>query len=164
MKKKRLKITLWIFICVLLLDFIPIKFAKRNVNDTVVFVTQPKIGPNIEWGTFKYKNGKVEYDVIDGYIVEGNSPDNILNKRDFNKIDLFLLGNGNKDYKNKFLIYHDEKTLDSLRNVPTYKIITNEWDIIYPVNRASFRRYYAPKGYLTIYDYDWWNFIRRLFT
>jgi len=37
------------------------------------------------------------------------------------------------------------------------------WDVIYPIERkSSLRGLYAPKGYFTVYDFDWLVFIKTL--
>ncbi len=97
---------------------------------------------------------------MSGYIMTGNSPDRLLSKKDFDKVKLFLMP---ADNKNKFLIYYDERILmKDNETFPIYKIESKSWDILYPVHRASFRRLYAPKSYLTIYDFNWINVIKEL--
>ena len=141
------------------LDFIPIKFSIRNNDNHTVFINEPKLGET-EWAEVKYENNKFDYDYMAGYIMTGNSPDKRLNKRDFDKVKLFLMS---ADNKNKFLIYYDERILmKDNETFPIYKIESKSWDILYPVHRASFRRLYAPKSYLTIYDFNWINVIKEL--
>ena len=97
---------------------------------------------------------------MSGYIMTDNSPDRLLSKKDFDKVKLFLMP---ADNKNKFLIYYDERILmKDNETFPIYKIESKSWDILYPVHRVSFRRLYAPKSYLTIYDFNWINVIKEL--
>lgn len=39
----------------------------------------------------------------------------------------------------------------------------NKWNITYPIKRKSIRGFYAPKGYFTIYDYNWIKVIKDIF-
>lgn len=147
-------------ICVLvliLLDFIPIKFAVKNYENKTVFINEPKLG-DVEWAELEYENNKFNYDSMIGYIIEGKAPDKTLNKKDFDKIDLYLMDGDNT---NKFFVYYDEKKLiNDSESFPVYKIVAKNWDILYPIHRTSLRRLYAPKKYLTLYDFNLINLIK----
>ena len=98
--------------------------------------------------------------MVGGYIVK-KSPNNILNKRDFDKTKLYSMRGDNS---NRFCLRYDSESIIShYDGFPIYEINVTEWDILYPIRRASFRRYYASKKYLTIYDYNWCEFVKRLF-
>ena len=147
------KVTLSIVFATLifiLLDFVPVKFAAKDIEGTV-FINEFKLGERVEWAEIEYKDGKIDYDIMSRYIIEGNSPDKILNKKEFDRENQLLRFGGNK---NKFLIHYDQKkVIDNSGGFSIYKIVAEDWEILYPIHRASFRRFYTPKGFLTIYDF-----------
>ena len=159
--KKVFKRILYIILLVISFDFIPVKFCINDKGIDYVFVSKPKMG-DTEWGKFPYINGQLynDYENYEAYIVRGNNPNNVLSKRDFDWITIDV-----KDYEpNMFVIYFDNKAIaHNSISAPTYEITSKKWDIIYPVNRISFRRYYVPKNYLTIYDYNWLEIIKNIF-
>ena len=149
---KKCIIIITIFILVLIsIDFIPVKFAVDGKDKKIFFVNVPKLG-DASWAEIEYNNGEFNYDSMTEYIIMGNAPDKILRKKDFDKTSLFLMKGDNK---NKFFIYYTEKEIVSdSDNLPVYKIFSDNWEIIYPIHRASFRRFYVSKKYLTLYDFD----------
>lgn len=151
----KFKMGVYILFGMLLLDFIPIKFAKKD-EFSVVFVNQPKLGSGVEWATYDESDNNYTA----GYIIDGMAPDRVLRKGDFDKTRLFL----NQDSSiNKFVIYYDEEPiLLETEMWSTYRITAKDWDIIYPINRASFRKYYTSKSYLTVYDYNWFSLVKEL--
>ena len=156
MKMRIVKIGIICIFVLILLDFIPIRFAvKNNVSETV-FITQPKLG-NAEWVEIELDGNKLNYSSMTGYIIEGSAPDKMLNQRDFDKVSLHLMRGDNI---NRFIIHYDEKeVLNDNEVFPIYKTSAIDWEILYPIHRASFRRFYASKEYLTIYDFNLINLI-----
>lgn len=157
--KRKIVIGVIGIVFLILLDFIPIKFAIKDVDSKTVFINEPKLG-SVEWAEVKYENNEFDYDYMIGYVMNGKSPDEVLNKKDFDKSDLYLM---HGDNTNKFLIYYDEKiSMSDYESFPVYKIVATDWDILYPVHRYSLRRLYAPKHYLTLYDFNWINVIKEI--
>ena len=155
------KVALIAVLFLLSLDFLPVKLAKRNAETETVFVNSPKLGDNIEWYSCDYKNGKTNEDIIGEYIITGNSPNNVLVKRDFDKTALYLMQGDNL---NKFIMTYEKINMVSDEGtIPIYEISVSDWEIVYPIHRASFRKYYSPKDMLTVYDYNWLNVIKQLF-
>ena len=151
------------FICIvsflIILDFIPVKFAVKDVKSEYAFVNLPKLSHGVSWASCKL-NDKSALELKDGYIINGKSPDKILSESDFDKVNQFL----DKDkYINKFVIEFDnKKNIENDDVFSIYRIEAKNWNIVYPIKRTSLRKYYVPKGYLTIYDFDWLNAIRNL--
>ena len=80
-----------------------------------------------------------------------NNPHNILSLKDFD-VKLYQ----NMTY-NKFLV--SGKCINIYEsNYTVVELSGSRWDILTPIKRLSFRRFYAPKSYLTIYDFDWSKF------
>lgn len=144
----------------IILDFIPIKFAinindaKANLNNEYfVCINESKIHIDIPWNATRQLNKHLENDLL--IRVFGNSPYNILSSKDFKIVawseirNLYFL-NGKIERLEK-----EDKTLNLIADLKV-----NNWDIIYPIDRASFRKYYASKSYLTIYDFDWIKVIK----
>lgn len=152
MIKRLLKILIYIIAFLIILDFIPVKFAVKDVKSEYVFVNLPKLSHGVSWARCKL-NDKSASELKNGYIINGKSPDKILSGSDFDKVNQFL----DKDkYINKFLIEFDnKKNIVNDDFFPVYKIEAKSWNIVYPIKRTSLRKYYVSKGYLTIYDFDW---------
>ena len=160
MKKRKVIVGIICVFALILLDFIPIKFALKNNENKTVFINEPKLG-NVEWAEIEYEDSKFNYNSMIGYIVEGKAPDRVLNKKDFDKINLYLM---HGDNINRFLIYYDErKPINDSETFSVYKIVANDWEILYPIQRASLRRLYASKKYLTLYDFNLINLIKEIF-
>lgn len=162
MKKRKIQKIRNILLCVvlffLLLDYVPVKFAYKASADEEVFIHSPKCKPHTQWVVDLYGNGRISEYI--GCIVAGNTPDKWLAARDF---DCRILFNMDGDKVNRFVLHYDRKKprIDAKQEELQYSIQVTDWDIVYPIYRISFRRYTAPKGYLTVYDYDWIAVIRR---
>ena len=160
MKKRKVMIGGICVFILILLDFIPVKFAVQDNKNKTVFINEPKL-EDVEWAELEYEDNKFNYDSMIGYIIDGKAPDRMLNKKDFDKSDLYLM---HGDNTNKFLIYYDErKSINDSESFPVYKIVANDWEILYPIHRASLRRLYASKKYLTLYDFNLINLIKEIF-
>lgn len=81
-----------------------------------------------------------------------------------------LIGNGPLDYLDKnfstdYLEPSGNRYLFSGTVIPKedgiYDFKIKKWHIVYPIQRKSIRMLYAPKGYLTIYDYNWIKILER---
>ena len=148
-----------------LLDFIPVKFAKRidssnnedmithNPNRIDIIATYSKKTGAFEypWEAYYYQDSVLR---IVKFNVSGNNPYQALSRRDFYKnaewmIDIRFILNGN-------LQMEGEKENVGKLNVST-------WEMVYPIKRQSIRKHYVPKSYLTIYDFDWISVIKSWF-
>ena len=166
--KKKIFILIGITVLLFALDFVPVKFAKKDTdviidNEKYVFCYEPKTSGlhSINWVACGYKEGKEDFDlpwfevIIDGY-----DPYDSLSNFDFDPIDLY---NHNKLQRNRFVLRGEMNVSrgDLIKNV--IDIESEGWDILYPVNRLSFRRFYVPANYLTVYDFDWIKVIKSIF-
>ena len=142
-------------LCVMIaLDFIPVKFAKNKylVNQSNAYVcsytqtTGANYCASMEDNPQKEKNFYFE---IKGY------PFDILSKE------------YKKEYEEptglKYVFYGPVTVLDSGESAADCSIEIQDWAMVYPILRPSFRGLYAPKGYLTVYDFDWGEVLRGLF-
>ena len=153
----------------LALDFIPVKYAKKDAYTIIdgqeyVFCYEPKTnGSNIvDWVAYGY-NDEIDYDItpLQASVI-GKNPYDCFTKRDFEPIKLY--NRAAPDDSNKYILYGDiQKVIGSDEQISELIIDVKDWDIIYPVNRLSIRRHYVPKNYLTVYDYNWINVIRAHF-
>lgn len=144
-----------------LLDFIPVKFAITKENAKIklrdgnyICNTEPKIAPPIRWIARTKSNPYLNDDL---YLrLTGNSPNNILSPKDYD-VDKWY------EVDNAFLLIGN--TVKSEKHQETKHMIVdlnvNEWEIVYPINRASTRKFYVPKNYLTIYDFDWFKVLKQ---
>ena len=147
---------------VVIADFIPVKFAKKIDYSKEIYMHKPKLVTNqdVEFVMYEYANKQTDYNKREYYIIKGDSPVKVLNKRSF---DIIALYNMPGDKTNKFYIKQKGKIVKSKSEPDINVIYAIDWDILYPINRATFRRFYAPKSYLTIYDYDWGAVLKRYF-
>lgn len=136
-------------------NYIPIKFAVKGVhndNNALYCITEPKLGPNRQkWVAYKSKNSGLEHDLI--FEINGNDPDGVLSDLWFDVKSWHKVGRKFSTYGlgNAFIIYYTNDLDDVLNNNILY---AKEWDIVYPINRAGWRRFVTPKAYLSIYDFS----------
>ena len=143
MKKIIRKIIVLLFI-VVLMDFIPIKMAIK-IDDKGLIKSEEYlcIHAQVTGGNWEVQNYAEEQLYFE--FLHGNNPFYVLSK------------NFTTDYieptRNRYIftgnIIKKEKEI--------YDLDIHQWEIVYPIQRKSFRILYAPKSYLTIYDF---NFIR----
>lgn len=158
-----IKIVLFLLIILIILDFVPIKFAikfddaKKNLREgNYICNTESKYAMDTGWIAHASLNQHLDDDLC--VIVSGNSPNTTLSEKTFDfkcfevSNSFFLDGKVNKTWE-------DKKTNNMYAD-----LYVNRWQIIYPIERTTFRQYYTPKAYLTIYDYDWSKAIKLLFT
>ncbi|WEK55956.1 MAG: hypothetical protein P0Y55_07895 [Candidatus Cohnella colombiensis] len=159
---RRIVITIILFVLAItiLLNFIPIKFAikledaqqKLEAGRYICVADyKSKVAYQSEWFASTRFNSHLE-----GWLVlrlTGNSPNRYLSEKDFESFEVdnkFLL-NGNVERIEKIT----PEVLDTHLNV-------DDWEIVYPIERASFRKHFTPRSYLNIYDYDMIKLIRSL--
>lgn len=148
LKKIIIKIILIILVAIVILNYIPIKFAK-NIEHLVLkegeYICQVELksGLDEKWGIFR----SIPMNYPDEIFVNifGNVPFNTLSSKDF-----YLYSNKENQYivTGELILSHK----NGIYNIGNIEI--KDWEIVYPVNRSSFRRNFTPKTYLTIYDYN----------
>ncbi len=152
LKMKWFRILLGIALFLFLLDFIPVKFAKKDAyvtidNQKYVFCYEPKTGYEpefVNWSTDDYLH----------YVkIKGKNPYDYFTEKDFDPI--MLVNSPYSDGNNKFVFYGEMQEFWDDENGSTVAVDIEGWDIVYPINRLSFRKNYVPKSYLTIYDFNW---------
>ncbi len=138
---RKLKIVIGIIVIFLIIaNYIPIKFAVKSdtVKDEIIYAYGEKVDPPLVWYSLKMDSPEQEYDV-QIYDVKGITPNIILSKKDFKPDD-----------GNRYLF--KAETIDN----------ANDWQILYPIQRSSWRKSITPKNYLTIYDFDWFAIIQSI--
>ncbi len=154
-----------------ILEFIPIRLAvkKENIsyNNSVVLEVdsyqtficraEPKLtsDTSVRWIAEKQDNPHLDKNVY--LVLTGNIPHKLLSDKDY---DVNLNQNTTN---NKFVVSGVCVSVD-VSDVYTYNIVrlnVEDWDIVSPIKRLSFRRFYAPKSYLTIYDFNWSEFFKK---
>ena len=137
--KKMVKIIAIFISSAILLDFVPIKFAVRESQDCKSDLYLCKY-TQVTGGNWEDINHGIFIDEL-----KGNSFYTCL--RDIYLTD-YIEPSGN-------LYLMEGKLIE--KNTDEFDLDVKKWDIIYPISRKSYRVIYAPKGYLTIYDYDWYK-------
>jgi hypothetical protein len=145
------------------LDFVPVKHAK--VVDTIYNEANiTELSEDIDiLAAFTYKTVDLEYpweayyrENSDYYLVifkiKGNNPYQQLSRRDFY--------NKNKLASTNIRFMLSGKLTLEEREYYIGEFDISAWEIVYPIERKSFRKNYAPKSYLTIYDFDWLEVIK----
>lgn len=138
-----------------MLNYIPIKFAVKSEREKVyteclVCRTEPKLG-NVKWVAYAEENaGVLDRDIL--FNLSGNEPNKFLSSFDFdvNQWHTIKTLGFPKELKNVFLIYY-ESSIESIKLEKKCDVV--KWDIVYPIQRASWRRFVTPKSYLSIYDF-----------
>ncbi|MBD3920025.1 hypothetical protein H8B09_14770 [Paenibacillus sp. PR3] len=152
-KRIVISITLCVLLIPILLNFVPIKFAikledaqqKLKVGNYIC-VTESKYVLDTGWIAKTNTNTHLEENIA--VKVSLNSPNKYLDDKEFD-FKWF-------EIENKFLLVGEVGRLEKNKetNVLYVDLNVKKWEILYPVSRASFRKYFTPKGYLSIYDYD----------
>ena len=164
---KRVKRTLRgvgiLIILLLLITFLPIKFAARieNLDDaSYIYVSEPKKHLGYPWLRYTvYPTSDSFGNINEQYcIVKGNSPLRQLSKRWFagyidEKWSAFLDDEG----YNRFVFDGEvtDITVPDQDGGDLYGIQINvaKWDIVYPIRRHGAWGKIAPRSYLTIMDF-----------
>ncbi len=160
--KKMIMIVFLLLTMLIILDFIPVKFAisiddtKMNLKEgDYICINESKIHLEIPWIAIKRFNKHLDHDFL--VRVYGNSPYGTLSAKEFEVLPI-------SDISNVYLLNGEVKRFEKEENsnILIADLYVNKWQIIYPINRASFRQFYAPKSYLTVYDYDWIKVIKSM--
>lgn len=149
-----------IIIIAISLNFIPIKFAvnlddaKKNLKDGTYICETNRVSLDTGW----YADNELNKHLIGGLAIKvfGKNPEKFLSEKtfDFKWYELY----------NQYLLIGDIGNFkeDKDTKVVFADLNVKKWQIIYPIRRESFRQYFTPKGYLTVYDYDWIKVIKSL--
>ncbi|WP_379155570.1 hypothetical protein [Paenibacillus sp. sgz5001063] len=145
---------LFLIVILILLNFIPIKFAV-NLDDaqqilkagSYICVTESKYVDDTGWIAKTDINSHLEKNLA--VRVSGNSPNKYLSEKefDFKRFEV----------ENRFLLigkvgrFEEDKELETVLYA---NLNVDKWKLLYPIKRASYRQYFTPKSYLNIYDYD----------
>ncbi|USB34367.1 hypothetical protein [Paenibacillus sp. YPG26] len=159
--KRIFSIMLYIILIAILVNFVPVKFAvkledaqKQLEVGKYICVTESKYVFETGWIAKKKINKHLKETLA--VKVSRNSPDKYLSNSQFD-FKWF-------EIENRFLLTGEvgnyERNKDT--NVLYADLDVDKWEVIYPINRASFRKYFTPPGYLTIYDYDLIKVIKTL--
>lgn len=151
--KRFIKLVLTLILIVVILDYIPVKFAQRveQMSDDAYICSyttatdgnweaSEEENPQLSENKYLNLNSKTLFYCLNE-IRNVSRGEPILNKYIFK-------GNAEPHYIN------DSVSVDWLED---YK-----WAIVYPIKRSSIRDIIAPKSYLTIYDFDWGCVMKKL--
>ena len=153
-------ISVSIIIIAILLNFIPVKFAvnlddaEKNLRDGTYICETNRVALDIGW----YIDNELNKHLDTGLSIKvsGKKPEKFLSEKtfDFKWYELY----------NQYLLMGDISNTQENKETGVISADLNvkKWEIIYPIRRASFRQYFTPKGYLTVYDYDWIKVIKSL--
>ena len=150
---KNIKIIIVLIILIFAMDFVPIKMGVSENNDNI-FLYKTKLNPDIGFTWVLYDDINHKEATYIAKII-GEEPYDVLSENEFEPYKIF---SGTDEIKIKF--HGDIKAVDS--DYYDIYVYSDGWDIIKPIYRTSFRNIYAPKSYLTIYDYDWIKVVKRL--
>ncbi|WP_338552540.1 hypothetical protein [Paenibacillus sp. KS-LC4] len=152
---KRIVISLSLFVVIapVLMNFIPIKFAvklveaqQRQNTGEYICVTEAKYVLDTGWIAKTNINSHLKENLA--VRVSRNSPNKFLSEKEFDF--------GWYELENRFLLIGNVESFekDKETKVRYANLNVDEWEIVYPIKRASFRKYFTPNSYLNIYDYD----------
>ena len=141
----------------LLLDFIPVRFAKKldrvSMDEAIVCI------PDFKTGLWEYNWSIPGHHTLVSFTEDSKNPFEVLNKKDFEMFHVFNVTSM------KFIFYGE--VIDESIEQGTRLILfqAEKWDAVYPIERKkSFRGIYVSKRYFTMYDYCWLSFLEKLFS
>ena len=143
----------------ILLDFIPIKFAHKlsEFNDSDVenvYISEHTAVTGGDWFADKENNPWLPQSV--DFILQDNKV--------FRNISKIYTTESEAPSYNLFVYWGTMKQEQVADNFTINILEAKKWNVIYPIKRKSIRGLYAPKGYFTIYDYDWIKVIKDVFS
>ena len=71
---------------------------------------------------------------------------------------------GGEPITNRYVYWGTMRQEEVAKNFTINILDAEKWNIVYPIKRNTIRGLYAPKGYFTIYDYDWIKVIIDIFS
>jgi len=150
------KICCIIFGIFIVLDFIPIKFASRLSDFTSssegVYICKVSTATDGNWVAEKELNPWLSEST---YLI-------LKNSEVFGSVSKIFITEYVEPSNNTFVFWGtvtQEQWADNLRvNI----LNADRWNILYPIQRKTIRGLYAPRGYFTIYDYNWKEAIKEI--
>lgn len=157
MKRLRMfKLLSLLLLIAVIMEFVPIKIAKRIQNVTYndeKYVCKYVTATDGNWLAEKKYNTNLNDSI---YInIEGTTAFNSLSE-----ISNISLGT---PILNMYIFQGKIEKKEVSKDVSFNWIKLRKWDIVYPIQRQSLREIYAPKSYLTIYDFNWFELILNSF-
>lgn len=165
--KRRIYVLIGVVLIIFALDFVPVKFAvsestQANDDNTIeyIFTYEPKTSGAdvINWAA---EAPPAQF--RPSATVVGSDPYDVLANKDFDAIKLYNAPSSVFSI-NRFIFRGKAEVATDDSNGYDLTIHSEEWKILYPINRLSVRRYYVPKSYLTIFDYNWGKVIAMWFS
>ncbi len=140
---------LLIVMVLIIIDFVPIKYAKNYDNQEhgvdnnyyVCYQDKKLKFPDKKWVTI--------LDDIFYLQFTGNYPSKVLSEQVLD---------------NRFVVKGTLTKNQSETQGQQANLLSDNWDILYPIERNGIRKHFSPAKYLTIYDYDWLKVIENWFT
>ncbi|MBP3359659.1 MAG: hypothetical protein J6N52_02295 [Clostridia bacterium] len=146
--RRILFILLGIFLVCVILDFIPIKFAK-NLNriqfSDRMYVCEYATATDGNWEVIATNNPHL----VETIYLNVKTDEQFRNLVEMTKCSLGM------PVFNHYIFYGDVKKKDVGSEHYTYWLEATDWDVVFPIQRQSIRAFYVPKSYLTIYDFNW---------
>lgn len=147
-----------VVITAILLNFIPIQFAvklddakKELKKDSYICETYTS-----EIGWIARFESMDQPKFCDCFKATGSCPEKYLSWEtfDFKWYEVY----------NRFVLVGDPRNFNENKEtgVMSADLNVREWQIIYPIKRATIIQELRPKGYLVVYDYDWIKIIKSL--
>ena len=156
MKRIRILKLLYILIIVaIVMDFVPVKMAKKIQNTKLtdeMYICKYVTATDGSWMADKLYNTNLNDSI---YInVEGTSVFNSLNE--ISNI------NSGTPIVNTYIFQGKIEKRKVYEDVSFNWLKLTNWDVVYPVQRQSIRSMYVSDSFLTIYDFDWFKYIRQI--
>lgn len=126
-----------------------VKFSELKKSESSIYLCKYVDYTEASWELIGNKDGLFKADAIQNVIVDGLEPPKSLSD--------VILNNTKKE--NIYIIYGEvigEKKYDDYPESKPQKVIKcKKWSLLYPIMRGDSIRPFAPKSYLTIYDFNW---------
>lgn len=161
-RKRVTKIIFLVIFIPILLNFIPVKFAvkledaQQNLGrGRYICVTESKYVHDTGWIAKTSFNSHLDRDLA--VRLNGSSTLNYLSEKEF---DLKWF-----ETENQYLLIGKVERFEEDKDIKVLYADLNveSWKIVYPINRTSYRKYFTPKSYLNIYDFDLRKMISSIF-
>lgn len=159
-RRKKVLISCCIIVGVfVILDFIPIKYASRlsdfsdNANTSNVYICEHTAVTGGDWFADKELNPwlteSTDFILLDNKVFENISK---------------MYSSDEAPVYNLYVYWGTMRQRQVTENFTINILNAEKWNIIYPIQRNSIRGFYAPKGYFTIYDFNWIKVIKKIFS
>ena len=153
---KKLCILILVIITILIvLNFVPIKFAvniKEISHSDNAYVCSYSTATDGNWCATTFDNPNLTEDI---WI-------NIDTAHDFSCWNEIVGLSRGEPVLNKYVFYGEIEEHKVYDKIYFKYLKSSKWDIVYPIRRNSLRALFTPPHYLTIYDYNWVDVITNL--